>query len=236
MSQVADVTHPLDNPAWAALTGPHAIYAIGGSRARRYPGEISPFMALADRTDPQGWSDLAALAGPERLVLLCESDDLEQYLPPGWEVLSHFPGVQLVPSDALITAPDPEAVRLGPDDVDEILDLISRTRPGPFAPRTIELGTYLGLRREGALVAMAGERMHPLGWTEISAVATDPAYRGQGLAARLIRAVAHGIAERGDIPMLHAASFNTNAIRLYETLGFTLRRRPSFWDLRAPVD
>ena len=61
--------------------------------------------------------------------------------------------------------------------------------------------------------------MHPPGWTEISAVCTDPAHRGQGLAARLVRAVAVGIREHGDVPFLHAAADNHAGIRLYERLG-----------------
>ena len=101
---------------------------------------------------------------------------------------------------------DPEAVRLGPADVPEMLDLVARTQPGPFLPRTITSGTYLGIRRGGALVAMAGERMRPPGWGEISAVCTDPAHRGQGLAGRLVRAVGAVVRERGDVPFLHAAA------------------------------
>jgi predicted GNAT family acetyltransferase len=96
------------------------------------------------------------------------------------------------------------------------------------------MGTYLGIRRDGALVAMAGERLHPPGWTEISAVCTDPAFRGEGLATRLMHAVAYGIRERGETPFLHAAAGNTGAIRLYESLGFRLRRRTAFAAARAP--
>ena len=142
-------------------------------------------------------------------------------------------GVQLVGA-ALRAEPCPGAVRLGPGDVPEILDLIARTEPGPFLPRTVELGTYLGIRQDGRLVAMAGERLRPPGWTEISAVCTAPEQRGQGLATRLVRAVAAVIRERGDTPFLHAAASNTVAVRLYESLGFTLRRRPSFALLRTP--
>jgi predicted GNAT family acetyltransferase len=117
-----------------------------------------------------------------------------------------------------------------------MLDLVRRTKPGPFLSRTIELGNYLGIRRDGALVAMAGERLHPPGWTEISAVCTDVAFRGQGLAARLVKAVAAGIRHRGETPFLHAAGNNTNAIRLYQTLGFTLRRHTTFQQVRVPAD
>jgi predicted GNAT family acetyltransferase len=115
-----------------------------------------------------------------------------------------------------------------------MLDLVSRTKPGPFLPRTIELGTYLGIRDGGVLVAMAGERLHPPGWTEISAVCTDDGYRGRGLATRLVKAVAAGIRRRGETPFLHAAGTNTNAIRLYESLGFALRRQAVFRALRVP--
>jgi ribosomal protein S18 acetylase RimI-like enzyme len=154
-------------------------------------------------------------------------------VPDAWEVTFRMEGVQLV-DDGLLTAPEPEAVRLGADDVPEMLDLVARTRPGPFLPRTIELGTYLGIRRGGALVAMAGERLHPPGWTEISAVCTDPAFRGEGLASRLVLAVAHGIRERGETPFLHTGAGNANAIRLYESLGFRLRRTTAFVAARTP--
>jgi predicted GNAT family acetyltransferase len=116
-----------------------------------------------------------------------------------------------------------------------MLALVERTRPGPFLPRTVELGTYLGLRSGGELVAMAGERLHPAGYTEISAVCTDEAHRGRGLATRLVLAVAHGIRQRGEIPFLHAAASNTTAIRLYESLGFRLRATVVFAAVRVPA-
>ena len=169
------------------------------------------------------------------------SSDLDTLVLPGvsqwpdeWEPYLLLEGMQMEGS-GVEPAPDPEAVVLGPDDVPEMLDLIARTDPGPFRQRTIELGTYLGIRRESALIAMAGERMHPPGWTEISAVCTDPAYRGQGLAGRLVRAVAAIITERGETPFLHVAASNESAIRLYEKLGFT-RRRPMPIPILIPKD
>ncbi|MGP4046586.1 GNAT family N-acetyltransferase [Streptomyces sp. 2A115] len=222
--------HPLDNPAYASLTGPHAHFAERRGRVLRYPVDMAPWLALPDDPDAYDWADVAELAGPgQEIVLAAFSGEI----PAGWDVTFDMEGVQLV-DDGLAAAPDPEAVRLGPADVPEMLALVERTRPGPFLPRTIEHGTYLGIRRGGALIAMAGERLHPPGWTEISAVCTDPDFRGEGLAARLTLAVAHGVRTRGETSFLHAHAGNTGAIRLYESLGFRLRRRTRFVGARVP--
>lgn len=225
--------HVLDNPAWAALSGAHTAFAEypagGGARAARYAPDVSPFAALADPEDPRSWADLRALVGDGEVASLAGV-----LTPPdGWETVGRIRGVQLVDT-SLRAEPAPEAVRLGAADVPEVLELIRLTEPGPFLPRTVELGTYLGIRRQGRLVAMAGERLRPPGWTEISAVCTHPDHRGRGLATRLVRAVAAGIRQRGEVPFLHTAASNTRAIRLYESLGFTLRRRPFFLAVRAP--
>jgi ribosomal protein S18 acetylase RimI-like enzyme len=219
----------LDNAVWSALTGPHAAFAerIGG--AARYPDDVYAFAALADPRDPAAWADLRTLVGAGAVVRVKPVDEV----PDGWEILGGGQGVQLV-DNGLRAEPDPEAERLGPADVPEIVDLVARTKPGPFLKRTVELGTYLGIRDGGRLIAMAGERIRPPGWTEISAVCTDPAYRGRGLATRLVRAVAAGIRDRGDIPFLHAAADNTSAVRLYESLGFTVRRRSTILTVRSP--
>ncbi|MGW4911911.1 GNAT family N-acetyltransferase [Streptomyces sp. NPDC004270] len=226
----AGAPHVLDNPALASLTGPHALFAERRGRVLRYPVDVSPWLALPDDPGPEDWADLAALAGPGAEVGLA---GFQGELPDGWELTMNLAGVQLV-DEGMDAVPEPQAVRLGPADVPEMLDLVERTRPGPFLPRTVELGTYLGIRRDGRLIAMAGERLHPPGWTEISAVCTDAAYRGEGLATRLIRAVAYGIRARGETPFLHTGAENTTAIRLYESLGFRLRRRTAFLAARVP--
>ncbi|NEB41236.1 GNAT family N-acetyltransferase [Streptomyces sp. SID14515] len=223
--------HPLDNPARSSLTGPHAHFAESRGRVLRYPVDVTPWIGLPDAPDAQDWADVAALAGPGGSVALAA---FQAQPPEDWEIIFRAEGVQLVDT-SVAAAPDPEAVLLGPQDVPEMLDLVERTRPGPFLPRTVELGTYLGIRRGGALVAMAGERLHPPGWTEISGVCTDESVRGQGLASRLVLAVAHGIRERGETPFLHASASNTGAVRLYESLGFRLRRRTEFISALVPA-
>ena len=118
----------------------------------------------------------------------------------------------------------PEAISLGCADVPEVLELVAQTQPGPFLERTIELGDYVGIRREGALVAMAGERFRLDDWTEISAVCTRPDYQGQGLASGLIAALVANIERRSQRSFLHVLATNTAAIRLYEQLGFRVRQ------------
>jgi GNAT superfamily N-acetyltransferase len=223
--------HPLDDAVWSSLTGPHAALAERNGAAVRYRPDVAPFAAVPAEPDDDAWGQLAALMAPDESVVL---PGPWRRPPEGWEVLDRLAGVQLDGS-GLDVRHDNEAVLLGADDLPEMLDLVARTKPGPFRPRTPLAGTYLGIRRGGALVAMAGERMRPPGWSEISAVCTDPAHRGNGLAARLMRAVGAMIRDRGEVPFLHAAAANTTALRLYEHLGFGLRRRLEFVVVRPPL-
>jgi len=214
---------------FASLSGAHARFAERHGSVLRYQVDVSPFLALPDEPDTADWSNAAVLVGAGGLLSLAAA----QVPPPAeWEVLRDAKGVQLT-GERLIVAADPEAVPLGAADVPEMLDLTSRAKPGPFLPRTVEMGTYLGIRRHGKLVAMAGERMRPAGWTEISAVCTDEDWRGQGLSTRLIRAVGAVIRARGDVPFLHAVDTNP-AIKLYEKLGFRHRRDVRFATARVP--
>jgi ribosomal protein S18 acetylase RimI-like enzyme len=225
-------SHPLDNPARASLAGPHAAFAEERGRVLRYPVDVCPFLALPEEPDAADWADAAALAGPGATLVLAA---VQVRPPAGWTVEAFMEGVQLT-GERVAGAADPEAVPLGAADVPEMLDLAHRTKPGPFLPRTVEMGRYLGIRQGGALVAMAGERLHPAGWTEISAVCTDADWRGRGLGTRLVLAVVAGVQARGETPFLHAVATNVTAIRLYEELGFRLRKTTAFSVSRVPAD
>jgi ribosomal protein S18 acetylase RimI-like enzyme len=228
--------HVLDNPAWYALTGSQHHLGTAHGRAARFDPEVSPFGALGPGSAPSAWSDLAALVGPGGTVTL--TGDVP-HPPPVWSVVNRIDGLQMwgdgaegrVGASVGDRMPDDRAHRLMPltsDDVPEMLELVTRSRPGPFSSRTIEFGGYLGVRHGDRLVAMAGERLRPSGHAEVSAVTTDPEYRHRGLAGRLVLAVAGRIVERGETPFLHVSSANSGAVRLYETLGFTVRRSVRF--------
>ena len=232
MSLSDKTSPPLDNPIWHSMVAAHTALAdlvrVENGGAGRYQRDVSPFGAVADPLDGLAWSALGEILGGHPAVLIIEPDQV----PDGWEVMGAVAGVQMEGTH-LMAEPDPDVIPLVPADVPDVLALIDRTRPGPFLARTIEMGAYVGVRRQGSLIAMAGERLHPPGWTEISAVCTDEGFRGQGLGTRLIRTVAAGIRQRGEQPFLHVAATNDVALRLYRSLGFEVARTVSFSLLRS---
>lgn len=223
-STAGSAGHILDQAGWNSLNGPHAHFAEVNGLARRYPVDISPFNAVVDVSNPEAWEDLRELIGETGVAIVVSKSVNE---PRGWRIVEKFPGIQMT-GENVVGVHDSELIPLTHADVPEMLELIARTEPGPFLPRTIELEGYLGIRQEGRLVAMAGRRLNPPGWVEISAVCTDAEFRGRGYAARLVKAVAAGIQDDGMKPFLHTGANNLNAIRLYEKLGFKIRIEPEF--------
>jgi len=232
--------HPLDNPVWSSLTGPQQSVAERVGPVARYRTEVSPFGAFEEPPTAEHWRAMGDLAGPGGVVIVTgHTGD-----PPGaWAVEYDGVGVQLTgahlvgsPADVAALQSEVGVVPLGAADADEMVALVELARPGPFSPRTYELGGYVGVRRGGSLVAMAGQRFHPDGWCEISAVATHPDHRRSGLGELLVRTVAAGIVARGEVPFLHTAADNAPALRLYGAMGFTVRRQVRFVAARAPGD
>src|SRR5580700_4548433 len=222
--EIPSEPHPLDAVIWRALTSVQESLAEGDERARRYPAAIAPFAATVD-TEPASFQSLRALVGGDDQIALFTTEEVRP--PSAFSVLRRASVDQMVLEDAgaYTAQPGTPVVPLGVADGPEMLALASVTQPGPFGPRTIELGHYIGIRQQGVLVAMAGQRMRLHGFTEISAVCVEPAYRGHGFAAELVRSLASSIAARFEIPFLHVFSSNHAAIALYCKLGFTLRRR-----------
>jgi ribosomal protein S18 acetylase RimI-like enzyme len=211
----------LDNSVWSALSTTHASFAEGDELAKRYPVDVAPFAATRDQS-AGSYGSLAKLVGPGGTTALSLATMPD--LPVGWTIVRKANAVQMVWNGSAPLEVKHSIEELKISQVDEMLALVELTKPGPFFRRTPELGSYLGIREAGQLVAMSGERIRPLGHTEISAVCTHPEYRGRGYASSLVSALIQRIAKRGETPFLHVRTENVEAIRVYEKLGFKTRR------------
>ncbi|MBD8881806.1 GNAT family N-acetyltransferase [Rhodanobacter sp. 7MK24] len=212
---------PLDRPVWTSLTTLHAGLALGDALAKCYLPEVNRFASARDDSD-EALAALAVLVRPANLVFVLQMPEIR--IPPGLVASKTAKGVQMVAAASLAAEAGPdEVLSLGDADAPEMLALATLTQPGPFLRQTHRMGQFVGIRIDGRLAAMAGERFRFPGHTEVSGVCTHPDFRGRGLAGRLSRHVAASIAARGDTAFLHAWKTNTAAIRLYEKLGFRLR-------------
>lgn len=211
----------LDHPTWNALTTRQRAFAEGNPRVWRYKATVAPFAETVDDSR-QSYDALRDLLKPDDRVALftLEPPRLNDALEP----LFARTAEQMVWSrtDFLVA---PEVIALGKDDVPDMKALVDLTKPGPFGPRTHELGKFCGIRDQGNLVAMAGERMKLDGFTEITAVCVHPTYRGRGLAEKVMSSVAREIVREGQRPFLHVFTDNPRALARYRQMGLTVRRR-----------
>jgi predicted GNAT family acetyltransferase len=215
--------HALDNVIWHALTTRQAHFAECVDRARRFDREVTSLTAF-EEPSPRGYAALADLVGAGGTAALFLDSEYEPR--SGWELVGGAPLLEMVCENGLARL-DPsdssQIVTLGVLNAPEMVELAHLTKPGPFGLRTHELGTYLGIRREAKLVAMAGERLKVPGYTEVSAVCTHPEHTGKSYARVLMTEIMRGVRERGEVPMLHVRQDNRRAIELYERLGFKTR-------------
>ena len=217
----ADTLRALDNPVWSSLITRHAHFAQGGALARRYRAEISPLAGLpgVERANVDALEalfnvgDTLTTAGPHVPAL-----------PSNWEALHAAHATQMIrTTPSPLPEADADVSALTPADVPDMLALVELTQPGPFRPRTIELGRFIGIREQGKVVAMAGERMWIGGCREVSGVCTHPAVQRRGYAKALMARVINRMLRAGETPFLHVESSNARAIDVYRELGFVKR-------------
>jgi predicted GNAT family acetyltransferase len=226
----------LDNPIWHSLAGRHAHLAVGAEAGRglvrRYPAEIGPLAALREAT-PEAYAELAALVpeGDHAVLFFMGT----AAIPEGWQLVRGGTLVQMVCPVAPEEPRPGTVVELGPEDYPEMLALATLTEPGPFRAQTGQLGGFVGIRVDGRLAAMAGQRLSLEGFAEVSAVCTHPEFRGRGFAQALVATVARAIHATRRVPFLTAFEENTGAIRVYEQVGFVERRRIELAVVRPPA-
>jgi predicted GNAT family acetyltransferase len=213
----------LDNPIWNALTTRHSQFAHGDGLARRYDREIGPLCGMADQS-PEAYRDLAAIISPGELAILFLTEAAKP--TEDFKLVREGELVQMVCAEPpAASALESEIHPLEPADLPEMLALTKLTEPGPFRSRTADLGGFVGIRIGGRLAAMAGMRVAPPGYREVSAVCTHPDFRGRGLALALVATVSRNIHAMGEVPYLTSYAANANAIRVYEAAGFAARGR-----------
>jgi ribosomal protein S18 acetylase RimI-like enzyme len=216
----------LDRPIWNALTTVHASFAEGDELALRYHDAVGPLCAVREQSE-DAYESLAGLLRGRGVGVMFLAEPPR--LPVGWRIVRDHTMRQMVATGPAAPGPENVAIeKLSERDVPEMVALAELTEPGPFRDRTIELGGYVGIRESGRLAAMAGQRTALTGrgrvFREVSAVCTHPDFRGRGYAGALVASVRDGIVARGETPCLGVREDNVVAFRVYERLGFEVRR------------
>lgn len=212
----------LDRPVWHALSTRHAALARGDGRAKRYVPSVHPFACGRDES-PESLAALAEIAAPGDTLIFLQADDF--VLPPGFTAKTETFGVQMIAERPMPEIEDKRIEKLGEADAADMLELATLTKPGPFTLKAQALGDFWGIKENGRLIAMAGERLKLDGLTELSGVATHPDFQKRGLGRLMTLYVAGKIFAKGEQAFLHTYAANAVAISLYEALGFKLRTR-----------
>jgi ribosomal protein S18 acetylase RimI-like enzyme len=225
--------HVLDNPVWNALISTDKSMGLGDDKAKYFPPDVSPFAGTEENTPEhfQVLSELIPFAGPIGFFT-----DQKLLNPTPWSIHQRIDGFQMEYPLTIVTRPDLLHITdLDQQHVPEMLALTRLTNPGPFLPRTINFGNYQGIWIQDRLAAMAGQRLHVNTYTEISAVCTDPAFSGQGYARQLMLSQIFRIQSESCTPFLHVRTDNSRAIKIYQEIGFKIRKPMYIYILQKPA-
>jgi predicted GNAT family acetyltransferase len=214
------MSHILDRPVWNALNTRHAALAQGGDLAKRYAPSIHPFAASRDES-LESLRALAEIASPGETLIFLQADEV--VLPPGFTATATALAVQMIAERHMPLIEDERIGKLGEADAADMLELATLTKPGPFTLKAQALGDFWGIRENGRLIAMAGERLKQDGLTELSGVCVHPDFQGKGFGRVVTLYAAGKIFTKGERPFLHTYASNSVAIGLYESIGFRLR-------------
>ena len=217
----------LDRPVFYSLQETHAALAIHFEGGSFYQPDFCPFGGRsAISLDQKAVAKYAALTN--------------QFFVVGEQPQFDFPIVlrkELVCLQMVLPSSikRPLLVKIQPleslHQKQQLQTLVNSVQPGYFKSKTAEMGRYFGIFKDSYLVAVGGERMKMNAFTEISAIVTHPDHRGNGYAKQLIKHITDLVISEGKTPYLHVIETNKKAIAIYDSLGFKVRRKISFWDL-----
>ena len=206
------------NPVWSALHTKHRHFALTAGDACRYPADVAPFAAVASPSADALLQLHSLLAPGESVWIVGESHPQPAKLAFEQTLLC----LQMVlPAEIVPPASTIEILPLSNDHAPEMVALTDLAFPGFFRSRTCEMGSYFGIRSNGQLIAMGGERLTLEGYPEISGICTHPDHRGKGYAESLIWHLARNHRREGLVSWLHVSATNQRAIDLYRRMGFT---------------
>lgn len=216
----------LDNPVWYSLSENHQEFSLDYGNTKFYHPDYGPFGSFTDlEKTAMATQEYSTLI--DNFFIVGEKPEIAGTLKIAKELVC----LQMVIYKKIQLPIDVEIVKLTIDHNEILCDLVNLVQPGYFKNKTILLGNYYGIFKDNQLIAITGERMKMNSFTEVSAIITHPEHTGKGYAKQLIAHVVNTIFDQDKIPFLHVSEHNLGAIALYEKLGFTTRRKMSFWNI-----
>jgi predicted GNAT family acetyltransferase len=221
-------TSKLDNPVWHSLSESHREYAINHRNIKFYQPEYCSFGGFENgEYISEHLDQYAALT--ESFFIVGEKPPISGKL----QCVAELVCLQMVVHDKINLEITEEITLLTAQHTELLYELVTMVQPGYFNRKTILLGNYYGIFKEGTLVAVSGERMQMDDFIEVSAVVTHPQHTGKGYAGQLVAHTVNNIFRQYKSPFLHVLENNAGAIGLYHKLGFENRRKISFWKIKA---